>query len=161
MNFISVPSMQKSVLFERPTWLACGSYLSQNDLRVHFGLGSATRMDKVGANEITRQWLKLRGRSTPTISLSTIGRATALGAWRHSRRTSINFTCLGLATTTSWPSALSNRLTHGECVPTSRAIRQRPVEPNTLAIAFLFVLTRTLCFAKMTSDFKNQRIRRP
>ena len=51
----------------------------------------------------------------------------------------INFTCLGLATTTSWPSVRSNRLTQGECVPTSRAIRQRPIGPNTLVIAFLFV----------------------
>jgi hypothetical protein len=53
----------------------------------------------------------------------------------------INRTCRGLATITSKPSRLSKRLNQGEWVPTSIAIRQRPIPPNFCVMAFLVVAT--------------------
>src|SRR5215467_12025013 len=51
----------------------------------------------------------------------------------------ISFTCLGLATTVSCPNSCSKRLTQGEWVPTSMAIRARPQEPNLSTTALLVV----------------------
>lgn len=53
----------------------------------------------------------------------------------------ISFTCRGLATTSSCPRLPNKRLTHGEWVPTSMAIRARPSEPNVAVIPALLVGT--------------------
>src|SRR5580704_5871908 len=53
----------------------------------------------------------------------------------------ISFTCLALATITSCPNAVSSRLTHGEWLPTSMAIRQRCIAPNACSIPFFVVAT--------------------
>jgi hypothetical protein len=53
----------------------------------------------------------------------------------------INCTCRALATITSKPNPLSIRLNHGECVPTSMAIRQRCSGPNFSTIALRVVAT--------------------
>src|SRR5215469_18016653 len=53
----------------------------------------------------------------------------------------ISFTCLGLATTVSCPNSCRKRLTQGEWVPTSMAIRARPQEPNLSTIPALLVVT--------------------
>ena len=53
----------------------------------------------------------------------------------------INCTCRALATITSKPRAVSIRLNHGECVPTSMAIRHRPIPVNFCATAFRVVAT--------------------
>ena len=46
-----------------------------------------------------------------------------------------------LATITSCPNSLNPRLTHGECIPVSSAIRLRGIFPNTSFIAFGVVLS--------------------
>ena len=53
----------------------------------------------------------------------------------------ISCTCRALATITSWPNWLSSRLTHGECVPTSIAMRQRGRAPNAWHSPFFVVAT--------------------
>src|SRR5215471_20835748 len=52
----------------------------------------------------------------------------------------ISFTCRGFATMTSCPRPANKRLTHGEWVPTSMAIRTRPNEPNVAIIPALVVV---------------------
>jgi len=51
----------------------------------------------------------------------------------------ISRTWRALATITSWPSLLSSRLTHGECAPTSIAIRQRGRAPKASCRPFFVV----------------------
>ena len=53
----------------------------------------------------------------------------------------ISFTCRALATITSRPRLFSHRLNHGECVPTSSAIRHRRIRENFCTMAFLAVAT--------------------
>ena len=53
----------------------------------------------------------------------------------------ISFTCRAFATITSWPKLFNKRLTQGERVPTSSAIRQRVMAPNTCAISFFVLCT--------------------
>src|SRR5205807_9678785 len=53
----------------------------------------------------------------------------------------ISLICRALATITSCPHPLSNRLIQGECVPTSSAIRQRPKAPHNCVIPFLVLGT--------------------
>src|SRR5215471_20957591 len=60
----------------------------------------------------------------------------------------ISFTCFGLATIISCPNFCNKRLTQGECVPTSMAIRTRPKEPNASTMPALVVVT---CPSRRTS----------
>ncbi len=53
----------------------------------------------------------------------------------------INSTCRAFATITSCPNAIGKRLTHGECPPTSMAIRQRRSAPDICIIPFWLVGT--------------------
>jgi hypothetical protein len=53
----------------------------------------------------------------------------------------MSFTCLGLATMISCPRLRNRRLTQGEWVPTSIAIRARPIHPNVPVIPALVVAT--------------------
>ena len=52
------------------------------------------------------------------------------------RLSPIKRTLRAWATITSCPNSLNNRLTHGECIPVSSAIRLRGIFPNTSLIAF-------------------------
>src|ERR1700693_6213492 len=52
------------------------------------------------------------------------------------RLSPIKRTLRACATITSCPRSLNNRLTHGECIPVSSAIRQRGMAPETSRIAF-------------------------
>src|SRR5271166_1022018 len=52
------------------------------------------------------------------------------------RLSPISRTLRACATITSWPSSLSRRLTHGECIPVSSAIRLRGIVAKTPFIAF-------------------------
>ena len=52
------------------------------------------------------------------------------------RLSPIKRTLRACATITSCPNSLNTRLTHGECVPVSNAIRLRAIPPNTSFIAF-------------------------
>src|ERR1019366_5502294 len=58
------------------------------------------------------------------------------------RLSPIQRTLRACATITSCPNSLNRRLTHGECMPVSNAIRLRGIPPNTSFIAFGVVLTR-------------------
>ena len=53
----------------------------------------------------------------------------------------ISRTLRACATMVSWPSSLSNRLTHGECVPVSIATRLRGIAAKISLIALGVVLT--------------------
>jgi hypothetical protein len=53
----------------------------------------------------------------------------------------IKRTLRACATITSCPNSLNHRLTHGECIPVSSAIRLRGILPNSSRIAFGVVLT--------------------
>jgi hypothetical protein len=57
------------------------------------------------------------------------------------RLSPIKRTLRACATITSCPSPLNNRLTHGECIPVSNAIRLRGMAPNTSFMAFGVVLS--------------------
>src|ERR1017187_7364453 len=67
---------------------------------------------------------------------------------RASRRSSffrlspIKRTLRACATNTSCPNSLNNRLTQGECIPVSNAMRLRGIPPNTSFIAFGVVPSR-------------------
>jgi hypothetical protein len=68
------------------------------------------------------------------------------GVWASSRSSlrrlsPIKRTLRACATITSCPNSLSSRLTHGECIPVSRAIRLRGIHPITSFIAFAVVLS--------------------
>src|SRR5207302_11371289 len=66
------------------------------------------------------------------------------------------------ATITSCPSSLNNRLTHGECIPVSKAIRLRGMVPNTSRIAFGVVLSRcSNCTLPASSNTQYQLERSP
>jgi len=52
------------------------------------------------------------------------------------RLSPIKRTLRACATITSCPNSLSSRLTHGECIPVSSAIRLRGIPPNPAFIAF-------------------------
>ncbi len=71
-------------------------------------------------------------------------RASVLASSRSSflRLSPIKRTLRACATITSCPNSLSSRLTHGECMPVSSAIRLRGMPPNASFIAFGVVLTR-------------------
>src|SRR5438309_6649209 len=58
------------------------------------------------------------------------------------RLSPIRRTLRACATITSCPSSLSRRLTHGECMPVSSAIRLRGIPPNTSRRALGVVLSR-------------------
>jgi len=53
----------------------------------------------------------------------------------------IKRTLRACATITSCPNSLNHRLTHGECIPVSSAIRLRGILPNRSRMAFGVVLT--------------------
>ena len=53
----------------------------------------------------------------------------------------ISCTCRALATITSKPRPVSIRLNHGECVPTSMAIRHRRIPANFCPMALRLVAT--------------------
>ena len=53
----------------------------------------------------------------------------------------IRRTLRACATITSCPNSLNHRLTHGECIPVSSAIRLRGILPNRSRMAFGVVLT--------------------
>jgi hypothetical protein len=71
------------------------------------------------------------------------------------RLSPIKRTLRACATITSWPTSINNRLTHGECIPVSSAIRQRGIAPNTSFIAFAVVLS--LCSSSTAPDSSNMQ----
>ena len=66
------------------------------------------------------------------------------------RLSPIKRTLRACATITSCPNSLSARLTHGECIPVSSAIRLRGMPPNTSRMALGVVLSR--CSSRMAPD---------
>ena len=69
------------------------------------------------------------------------------------RLSPIKRTLRACATITSCPKALNNRLTYGECIPVSNAIRLRGMPPNKSRIAFGVVLS--LCSSSTSPASSN------
>src|SRR5439155_8295074 len=100
-----------------------------------------------GSRRITVRWicaLALRWRTGPNSWGSMrASRAKVRASWRSSFRLLlvINSTFCACATINSCLSSVNSRLTHGECVPVSRAIRLRGIFPNVCFIASGVVAT--------------------
>src|SRR5260370_941516 len=76
------------------------------------------------------------------------------------RLSPIKRTLRACATITSCPNSLSTRLTQGECIPVSNAMRQRGIAPNTSRTAFGVVPSFCSCSTSPTSSIRHYHLDR-